>query len=229
MNLCFDLDGPIIDVCDRYYRAYLESLTGADVKPEQILRKEDFWKLKQNRVSDLEISVLSGQSIQDSKSSGELRKALSFKSEYLALDKIFNDVYKTIDFLKLQTIPFLIVTLRRKSQLDYAIKQFKLNKYLVNERFFSRTDDQKSQNDIHEKYLLLASAINSLSLNPHDTWMIGDSETDIHSARLARFGKIVSISRGIRSKEQLTVLKPDYIVNNLSEVVDLILSAKAAR
>ena len=229
MNLCFDLDGPIIDVCDRYYRAYLESLTGADVKSEQILRKEDFWKLKQNRVSDLEISVLSGQSIQDSKKSGELRKALSFKSEYLALDKVFDDVYKTFDSLKSKYIIFLIVTLRRKSQLDYAIKQFKLNKYLNNERFFSRTDDQKSQNDIHEKYFLLADAINKLGLSPHETWMIGDSETDIHAARLAKFGKTISIPRGVRSKEQLAVLRPDYIVNDLGEVVDLILSVKAAR
>ena len=227
MNLCFDLDGPIIDVCDRYYRAYLESLAGSEIKSEQILKKEDFWKLKQNRVSDLEISILSGQNIQDSKNSGDLRKALSFKTDYLALDKIFDDVYKTFDYLKSQSINFFIVTLRRRSQLDYAIKQFKLNKYLSNEKFFSRTDDQKSQNDIQEKYLLFASAINLLSLNPIETWMIGDSETDIHSARLVRFGKIISITRGIRSKEQLAVLRPDYLVSNLSEVVDLTMSVKA--
>ena len=224
MDLCFDLDGPIIDVRDRYYRAYLESLTGSDISQEQILSKEVFWRLKQNKVGDFEISLLSGQNIQDSKKSADLRKALSFKSEYLSLDKIFEDVYKTFDYLQSQKIDFFVVTLRRKSQLEYAIKQFKLAKYLPASRLFSRSDDQKTQNEIQDKYMMLVDAINRLELNPLETWMVGDSETDIHSARLARLGKTISIIRGIRSKEQLEILKPDFVVNNLSEVMSCLLS-----
>ena len=222
MNLCFDFDGPIIDVTDRYYRAYLESLKDTSIHKAQILSKEIFWKLKQSRITDFEIGILSGLSINESKKSAELRKDLSFVQEYLALDKLFDDVYKTFDYLKSNNMIFFIVTLRRKKQLLYAIKQFKLEKYLSNENLFSINDDHKIQNDIQEKYILLVSAINKLGLNSNDTWIIGDSDTDIHAGRLAKYGKVIGIHRGIRSKEQLEILKPDYLVSNLSEITNLL-------
>ncbi len=220
MNFCFDLDGPLIDVCDRYYRAYLESLTGTDESNGQVLSKEVFWKLKQNRISDTEIGLLSGLSVRDARNSAELRKGLSFKEEYLTLDKLFDDVYKTFDYLKSQKIPFFIVTLRRQSQLMYAVKQFKLNKYLGNERLFCRVEDQKSQGDVYEKHILFANAINKLSLNPAETWIIGDSETDILAGRLARYKGVIAITRGIRSQLQLEILRPDSLVHSLTELVN---------
>lgn len=221
INLCFDFDGPIIDVSDRYYRAYLESLKGSSVNKTQILTKEAFWKLKQNRITDLEISLLSGAGINDSKSSAESRKELSFKSEFLELDKLFDDVYKTFEYLKSSKITFFIVTLRNSKQLNHAVKQFKLDKYIDDDYLFCINDGHKVVNDIQEKHILLISALNKFELSPQDTWIIGDTETDIHSGRLAKFGKTIGISRGIRSKEQLEILKPDYIVKNLSEVISI--------
>lgn len=217
MNLCFDFDGPIIDVTDRYYRAYLKSLNNTSINKKNILSKEVFWKLKQNRVSDLEIGILSTLSLGESRDSAELRKDLSFKQEYLALDKLFDDVYKTFDYLKSKNITFFIVTLRRKRQLTGTIKQFKLDKYLDIDSIFCLPDEHKIQNDIQEKYILLVNAINKLGLNPQDTWIIGDADTDIHAGRLARCGKVISISRGIRSKEQLEILKPDHLIATLDD------------
>ena len=222
MNFCFDLDGPIIDVTDRYYRAYLESLAGNATNPDQILPKEDFWKLKQNRITDLELGIMSSLSISNSINAAETRKGLSFKSEYLSLDKLFDDVYKTFEYLKSQKITFFVVTLRRKKQLVHAIKQFKLNEYLTSDRFFSLADEEKIINDIQSKHLLLVGAINKLRLEPRETWIVGDSDTDIHAGRLARLGKTIAISRGIRSKEQLEILNPDYLVNNLNELMAII-------
>ena len=221
MNLCFDFDGPIIDVSDRYYRAYLESLKGSSINKTQILTKEEFWKLKQNRVTDFEISLFSGLGVNDSKSSAEARKTLSFKAEFLEQDKLFDDVYKTFEYLKSKKITFFIVTLRVQKQLNHAIKQFKLDKYLDDDSFFCINDGHKVINDIQEKHILLVSAMNKFDLTPQDTWIIGDTETDIHSGRLAKYGKVIGISRGIRSKEQLEILKPDYLVNNLAEVISI--------
>ena len=222
MNLCFDVDGPIIDVTDRYYRAYLESLKGSDLNNIKILTKEDYWNLKQNRITDIEIGILSGLTINKSKDSAELRRNLTFKHEYLDQDKLYDDVIKTFDYLKSQKIIFYIVTLRRKKQLLYAIKQFKLDKYLGTERLFCIPDDHKFTNDLQEKYIMLVTSVNNQKLDPQDTWIIGDSDTDIHAGRLAKFGKVIAISRGIRSTEQLAVLKPDLTVSNLSEVMSLI-------
>ena len=214
MNFCFDLDGPIIDVTDRYYRAYLESL--AETNAKNILSKEEFWKLKQVKVSELEIGILSGLNLNEAKASSESRKNLSFFSEYLLQDKLFDDVYKTFDTLKAENKIFFIITLRRKSHLDQAIKQFKLNKYLPEDRLFSLPDEHKIKNDVQEKYIMMVDAVNKLGLNPQDTCIIGDSETDIHAGRLAKYKKIIAITRGIRSKEQLEILRPDYLISGLT-------------
>ena len=221
MNLCFDFDGPIIDVSDRYYRAYLESLKGTAINKSQILTKVEFWKLKQSRITDFEISIMSALGVNDSKSSAEGRKELSFKTEFLEQDKLFDDVYKTFEYLKSKKITFFIVTLRREKQLFHAIRQFKLDKYLDDECFFCIKEDHKIINDIQEKHILLVSAINKLNLSPQETWIIGDTETDIHAGRLAKYGKVIAISRGIRSKEQLEAVKSDYLVNNLAEVISI--------
>ncbi len=221
MNFCFDFDGPIIDVSDRYYRAYLESLKDTAINKTQILTKEEFWKLKRSRITDFEISLMSGLGVHDSKSSASDRKDLSFKNEFLEQDKLFDDVCKTFEYLKSKRITFFIVTLRRKKQLYHAIKQFKLDKYIDRECFFGIDDDHKITNEVQEKQVLLVSAMNKLDLSGENTWMIGDTETDIHAGRLAKYGKVIAISRGIRSKEQLEILKPDYIVNNLAEVISI--------
>ncbi len=217
-NVCFDFDGPLIDVTDRYYRAYLESLGGLNINKEQILSKEIFWKLKQKRITDLEIGILSGLNISDAKNSQEARKGLTFKQEYLESDKLFDDVYKTLEYLDSKEINYFIVTLRKKKQLYHAIKQFKLNKYFETENLFGLPDVGIIQNDIQEKHIMLVNAINKLGLDPKDTWLIGDSDTDIHAGRLAKYGKIIAISRGVRSKEQLEILKPDLIIHSLNEL-----------
>lgn len=196
-------------------------MRGYDITKEQILTKDYFWKLKQNRVSELEIGVMSGLSSKEAKAAADLRKELNFKQDYLSLDKLFDDVIKTFEFLKSHNITFFVVTLRTKKELEIAIKQFKLNKLLPENRLFPLQDEIKIQSDIQNKYSQIYNAINRLALNPLDTWMVGDSETDIHAARLARCGKVVAISRGIRSKEQLDILKPNFLVSNLSELLSL--------
>jgi phosphoglycolate phosphatase-like HAD superfamily hydrolase len=221
MNFCFDIDGPIIDVSDRYYRAYLESLKGYDINKDKVLSKEAFWILKQNRISELEIGLMVGLSLKEAKSSGDTRKDLNFKFENLYFDKLFDDVIKTFDYLKSNYISYFVVTLRSRKELNFAIKQFKLNKYLDEDYIFPFDEDTKVQNDIQGKYSLIYNGMNKLALNSLDTWVIGDSDTDIHAGRLARCGKVIGISRGMRSKEQLQILQPDYIVNNLSEVLSL--------
>ncbi len=224
MNLCFDFDGPIIDVSERYYRAYLDSLKDIVVNKNEILTKEDFWKLKQNKVSELELGIISGLSFSNAAKSADLRKDLTFQSSYFSFDKLFDDVIKIFEHLNSKKITFFIVTLRRKKQLSQAVKSFKLDKYISAEHLFSIADEHKLTNDIQEKYILLVNAVNRFELNPLDTWIIGDTETDIHAGRLARFGKVIGINRGLRSKELLELLKPSYLINNFTDLASLIMS-----
>jgi phosphoglycolate phosphatase len=70
MTVFCDFDGPVVDVSDRYYSTYYQALTDTDrvycqrgvCLPLQILTKQQFWQMKQERVADREIARRSGLS-----------------------------------------------------------------------------------------------------------------------------------------------------------------------
>lgn len=202
---------------DRYYQAYLESLHGMGSEGEQVLTKEEFWKYKQNRVSDIEIGILSGLTMGEAKRSAELRRRFNFDDNLLQFDRLFDDVESTLKFLKSNRIKIFIATLRKEPQLISAVRQFKIDRYVDFRHLFALKVEEQIQNDIQNKCGLFFNAVKELGLNLHETWVIGDSDTDIHAGRLARYAKVIAITRGIRSKEQLKLLKPDLLVQNLNE------------
>ncbi|NEN96724.1 MAG: HAD hydrolase-like protein, partial [Moorea sp. SIO3I7] len=55
-----------------------------------------------------------------------------------------------------------------------------------------------------------------------DVWMIGDTEADIVAAKTHGI-KAIGVLSGIRDRTQLNLYEPDFIVNNLTEAVDLVL------
>ena len=222
ISIFFDLDGPIVDVSDRYYRAYLESIKGFPSNSPNVLEKNEFWELKRNRITDFEISLMSGLKATDARTSADIRRDLSFKFELFSLDKLFSDVYELFELLKRNKMTFGIVTLRRKKQLSYAMKQFKLDKFIKPDLAFGLEDSHKISNDIQEKHILLVQALNRLEADPNEVWFIGDTDTDIFSGKLAKVSKTIGITRGIRSREQLELLKPDHLIDNLAEVMNLI-------
>jgi phosphoglycolate phosphatase-like HAD superfamily hydrolase len=56
-------------------------------------------------------------------------------------------------------------------------------------------------------------------------WMIGDTEADILAAQNQQIPMIAVLS-GIRDRQQLEQYQPNFIVNNLKEAVDLVLTMK---
>src|ERR687893_96470 len=63
-----DFDGPIVDVSNRYYTTYQLGLADTQgfyqaegiTLPIQMLSKQQFWQMKQDRVPDVELATRSG-------------------------------------------------------------------------------------------------------------------------------------------------------------------------
>ena len=51
---------------------------------------------------------------------------------------------------------------------------------------------------------------------------VGDTEVDVLEGRNAGCGKVISITTGAYTKEQLEKYHPDFIIDSLSEVFPLI-------
>jgi phosphoglycolate phosphatase len=69
-----------------------------------------------------------------------------------------------------------------------------------------------------DKALGIAEAAAGFGFLPGEAFYIGDTIYDIRSARNANT-RAISITTGYHSKEQLVEEKPDFIINNLSELL----------
>ena len=56
-----------------------------------------------------------------------------------------------------------------------------------------------------------------------EVWMIGDTEADIVAAKRNKV-KVIGVLSGIRDRIQLEHYQPDFIVNNFSEAVELVIA-----
>ena len=85
----------------------------------------------------------------------------------------------------------------------------------------------RCSDDIDDKPLLMEKAL--VELPPaSDTWMVGDTEADIITAK--KHGvKVMGVLCGIRDRSSLEVYQPDAIVRDLSEAVDLVLNCSLAQ
>jgi len=77
--------------------------------------------------------------------------------------------------------------------------------------------------DIYEpkpSSLAINNIIQNYKLNRETCIMIGDTEIDIQTCKAANITS-VAVTYGYRSKEELLSLQPDYLIDNLSELLTL--------
>ncbi|MCX8182032.1 MAG: HAD family hydrolase [Candidatus Methanomethyliaceae archaeon] len=67
----------------------------------------------------------------------------------------------------------------------------------------------------------LKIVLQALGINPNEAVVVGDTEMDIKPCK-ALGVKVVSVTTGIRTEEELKKYEPDFIIRGLRELLDLI-------
>jgi phosphoglycolate phosphatase-like HAD superfamily hydrolase len=119
------------------------------------------------------------------------------------------------------------MTMRRVQELEYAFDRHDLGKFFPKNRCYCLSNDYVKTRDIDDKPLLMERALAELPA-ADDTWMVGDTEADIITAKNHGV-KVMAVLCGIRDRTQLELYKPTLIVEDLSEAVDLVLNSPLAR
>lgn len=223
LRLITDFDGPIIDVSQRYYEVYkycLES-TRSPEQEVQELSKDKFWQLKRSRVPEKKIGILSGLDEAQAQKFSQLRRETVHTSPYFKYDCLADGAVAALEKVQEAGLDLAVMTMRRVRELDYAFEQHHLGKFFPKDRCFCLTNDYKKTRDIEDKPLLMERALAELPA-ADDTWMVGDTEADIITAKNHGV-KVMAVLCGIRDREQLQIYEPDMIVKDLSEAVDLVL------
>ena len=114
----------------------------------------------------------------------------------------------------------IVMTLRRTCELNVAFEQYNLDRFFPPDYRYCLADDYQKQGDIKDKNQLMDQAL--LELKPDlNTWMIGDTETDIIAAQTHGI-RVIGVLSGIRDLDRLKQYQPDRIVVDLAAAVEFI-------
>lgn len=225
LRLITDFDGPIIDVSQRYYQVYQECLDSSRAPNQAVkqLSKEEFWQLKRSRVPEKQIGMMSGLDEAQAQAFAQLRRQTVHTTPYFEYDNLAPGAVAALEKVQQAGVDLAVMTMRRMRELDYAFDRHDLGRFFPKDRCYCLSNDYVKTRDIDDKPLLMERAL--VELPPaSDTWMVGDTEADIITAK--KHGvKVIGVLSGIRDRASLEVYQPDWIVKDLSEAVDLLLNS----
>lgn len=223
LRIITDFDGPIMDVSERYYRAYCFCLTQVR-RPHQtinLLSKAQFWQLKRSQTPERQIGQLSGLDELQAQEFAHLRRSTVHTLPYLAYDAPLPGAIDTLHQLQAMKVDLVVMTMRRARELENAFARYDLARFFPESRRYCLSNDYVKTADVQDKPLLMQRALAELPLAA-ETWMIGDTEADVVSAK--RHGiNVVGVLSGIRDRQQLVKHQPNWIASNLAEAVKTIL------
>lgn len=235
LTIFCDLDGPLIDVSQRYYRTYqlalAETQAYIQAQGEALslipLSIDQFWSMKQSKRPDIEIAHLSGLS--DNYIDFFMQQVQAIVNQPLLLheDRLQPGVHEALEQLLNQGAQLAVVTLRCQSQVDQVLHQHHLTRYF---RLIRGTDDAQAayKNYAVCKQALIQDAINAMGLTNHQQiWMIGDTEADVLAAQAMKI-KTVALTCGMRNYAFLSSLRPTSIQSNLPTATQLICNLAVA-
>ena len=189
-TIFLDLDGTVLDVSERVYRAYKDTLKKYKKK---FLGKRKYLELKKRKTPIGEILQRTGAEDVYPKFTREYGRKIE-NARYLELDEMSHSKKKTLLDLK----------------NDYRLILFTLRKHPT--RLLEQLK-KKGIDKIFEK-ILIGKIIRQDGNYNKKSIMVGDTETDILLGR--RFGlKTVAVTNGMRNKDFLKKYKPDVLIDDL--------------
>lgn len=211
-SIYIDLDGPILDVSQRYY--VVHSLIMKKLKIKDNSSKDKYWRLKRARHNLIIYNKSLSQELKREYRALWLR--FIEQKKYLSYDKIRLYAKKTLNKLSKNNALNLITVRQNKRNLLWELKRFDLLKY------FAKILISSSIKAINAKAKLIMS---NKRFSQKDSMIIGDTEVDIISGKKCKI-KTVAVLCGIRNQKLLKALNPDIIVKDIITIPKLIQKGK---
>jgi len=206
MNIYFDLDGPLLDISERYYMVY-KSI--CDRYGFCSLSKDKYWKLKKSKTPVEQILALSGARIEVDEYIKDRLQLIETK-EFIQYDRLFTFTHKVLVELK-QSCRLVLVTLRSNYEnLMWELKKFEIDRYF--DQIYSGNDHISDWRV--KKELILKDPL----LNSHVSLVVGDTEVDILAGKDLKMNQTIAVLSGIRNRESLATFKPDLIIQDISRL-----------
>jgi phosphoglycolate phosphatase len=201
--LYLDLDGTLVDVRRRHYRAYADTTEelGLVTLPEQ-----EYWEARRNGASNADLIGDVDPAVHEAFALKFLERVEA--PSYVRLDTLIPGARATLAALR-ESYELVLVTLRqnRESLLE-QLDELALSK------FFRAVYSRTSGDEPPSKTRLIRL---SDEMVEDDAKVVGDSEADIETARELGIDSIC-VSNGVRSRRYLDELHPDELVQDIRQL-----------
>ena len=207
-----DLDGPLLDVSERYKTLHQDLLCDFDSIP---IPPDIYWERKRERVPESAILEEFGMETLDVPYNRR-RLELIETDRYLALDHLWPWTIHTLSAIMTSHTLVLITLRAKRDALERQLVRLGLQEF-----FEAILSEPATQPEALIKVRLIRDYLSQRRASSTGHWVIGDTEADIRAGQVLGM-TTVAVCCGIRNDEQLTRLNPTYLINDIRELLRLI-------
>jgi phosphoglycolate phosphatase/pyrophosphatase PpaX len=208
-HICFDLDGTIIDSNLTIYRSTLATLRSLNINIE--IDADEF----RGRIGHHFTDIFEAMNIPVTDFEEFIKVYKKKYFDFISDSVVFEGVPEILEYLMQKGILISLLTTKAQDQADRIIEHFGLKKY------FSIVMGRRDGIPHKPSPVPLFLICKSLQVNPGETLMLGDTELDIECGKNAN-AKTCAIMHGYRTLEELERLYPDFIIESMSELRNII-------
>lgn len=208
MKIFCDLDGTLVDVSKRHYIVYSEVTNELGGKP---LSSEEYWTLKRSKAEWGKILPLSMLNLTYESAFLDKFIAKIEHPNYLRIDELFPDSLPVLDWLNQIGDCYLVSLRRNRMNLLGQLDDLKIN------TCFKEILTGHSETDGYDVKIRLIKS----RLENDKGFIIGDTEADVVTGKQLGISTI-AVQSGIRDRTFLASLSPDYLVDSISQVRQII-------
>lgn len=197
-KIFFDLDGTLIDSSERLYKLFNDLVVASKFS------KSQYWELKRNKINHKMILEKYFPDLDFDKFNNIWLENIE-KMEYLALDKLKESTLEVLKKLSDEFELYIVTARQNKENLVKEINLLQINQFFEN---ILVTESKYSKEDLIRK---------NCQISPYDI-LIGDTGFDIKTGKALSI-KTCAITDGFLSKESLQNYSPDYMIDDLKELL----------
>lgn len=205
----FDLDGTLVSSHKTILKTVIEAL--GECGYNRPIDEEKFYitigKHFREIFSDLEIEI------NDLEEFIRIYKSKYF--DYIGQSNLYPEVITLLEFLKNEDIKIGLLTTKMQEQANKIIEHFNLQKY------FDIIVGRRDGIEIKPSPQPLNFISQEIDVHINNFLMVGDTEMDIQCGKNAG-AQTCGVTFGYRSKEKLQNENPDFIIDDLFEIIKIL-------
>lgn len=214
LGVIFDLDGTLLNTLEDIVDSANNVLSRMGI---EVLSKEKYMEFIGDGVKELFRKVLDYRGITEE---DKIQTAVNMMKEeysknYLRKTKPYDGIYDVLSYIDNRNYKMAVLSNKQHFFTQELVKHFFGNFNFI------EIIGIENQNDRKPNPRLAMKIVDTMGLDRNKIFFVGDSATDILTAKNCNV-KSIGVTWGFKSIEEILSSNPDYIVNKPKEIIEIL-------